>query len=183
MAAAWSGLVQLGRRRRAGRQRDTDLREELFLPGRHTEAQQPHRLLGSVGEGVRCVGRDVDGLTGAHDRLFAAGSGFDLAFEKGEGLLKNHAGGAAVHRRAGCACRLGIGDRRCRRPRAGSCRCLRRARCGAGSSRCWGVRSRGSVWGRRPGSARVSFESKGGVERRHKHSFTRNFYLEPCSWA
>jgi hypothetical protein len=139
MAAAWSGLVQLGRRRRAGRQRDTDLREELFLPGRHTEAQQPHRLLGSVGEGVRCVGRDVDGLTGAHDRLFAAGSGFDLAFEKREGLLENHAGGAAVHRRAGCACRLGIGDRRCRRPRAGSCRCLRRARCGAGSSRCWGV--------------------------------------------
>ena len=69
-----------------GRHRDTDLHEELFLPGRHAEAQQPHRLLGSVGEGVRCVGRDVDGLTGAHDRLFAAESGFDLAFEEGEGL-------------------------------------------------------------------------------------------------
>jgi hypothetical protein len=41
-----------------------DLLEELFLPGWHAEAQQPHRLLGSVGEGVRRVGRDVDGLTG-----------------------------------------------------------------------------------------------------------------------
>jgi hypothetical protein len=37
---------------------------------------------------VRRVGRDVDGLTGARDRLFAAEGGFNLAFENGERFLE-----------------------------------------------------------------------------------------------
>ena len=37
---------------------------------------------------MRRVRRDVDGLSGAHDRLFAAEGGFNLAFEEGEELLE-----------------------------------------------------------------------------------------------
>jgi hypothetical protein len=41
-----------------------------------------------MGEGIRRVGGDVDGLPGAYDRLFAAEGGFNLAVEEGEGLLE-----------------------------------------------------------------------------------------------
>ncbi len=52
------GLVQPGRRRRAGRQRDTDLREELFLPDWHAEAQQPHRVRAAMLDRIKvtCAG-------------------------------------------------------------------------------------------------------------------------------
>jgi hypothetical protein len=56
--------------------------------GRRAQAQQPRGLIALIVELVRCVGRDVDGLASAHDRLRAAKGDLDLALKKGERLLE-----------------------------------------------------------------------------------------------
>jgi hypothetical protein len=82
------GFIGLQRPRRPRRHRNTDLCEELFLSGWCANAQQPRRLLRSVDETVRRVGRDVDRLTCSDDRLLAAKGDFDFACEQGERLLE-----------------------------------------------------------------------------------------------
>ena len=42
----------------------------------------------SVGEGMRRIGRDAEGLAGVNHRFFSAEGGFDLAFKDGEGFLE-----------------------------------------------------------------------------------------------
>jgi len=67
------GLVQIGPRCHVGRHKDTDLHEERFLARPATQRHSSRTVcLKAVGEGVRCVGWDVDGLASAHDRLLAA---------------------------------------------------------------------------------------------------------------
>ena len=65
---------------------------------------------------------------------------------------RSRADAAAGRRPAGCACRSGSSGRRCPRPTAGSCRCLRPLRYEAGFCLCWAGRSYSGVEDRRPGS-------------------------------
>ena len=64
----------------AGGHGNPDLREELLLSGRRTDAEQSRRGPGGVGEGMRRVSRDAHGLSCVHGRLLYPKSGFDLAF-------------------------------------------------------------------------------------------------------
>ncbi len=81
-------LIELGRSGASGGHGDADLREEFFLPGRRTDAEQTGRGPGGVGEGMRRVRRDAYSLAGVHGRFFSAEGGFNLAFQDGEGFLE-----------------------------------------------------------------------------------------------
>jgi hypothetical protein len=62
-----SGFVGLGRRGCPSRYRNPNREKEFFLPGWRTDAKQPRWFLGSVCEGMRGVGWDIDGLSCSHD--------------------------------------------------------------------------------------------------------------------
>ena len=81
-------LIGLGSRRSPSRHRNPDREKKLLLPGWGADAKQPRWLLSSVGEGMRRVGRDVEGRSCSHDQFFAAKRRFNFTFEDGKRFLK-----------------------------------------------------------------------------------------------
>jgi hypothetical protein len=87
--AAWPAASSLGGgavRFSAGT--PTCAKNSSWPAGRRADTEQSRRLPGSVGKRVRCVRWNMDSLPGAHDRLFAAEGGVDLAFKDRKRLLK-----------------------------------------------------------------------------------------------